>query len=366
MPRLAGIVAAPQTTAIDFFVSVPLDLMNSMYFTHLAKDHEGLEGWATETRKNMAPELLAEFDFLYDFPFGEPGLLGTLGDMLWNQPQTWASIDALLDYVRNLPAGIGTPESGLGIEGLAFNVTNCDIAWPDLNNLTNEQLVSELEARGLEVAPILALLERPEELRERMAIVIERVYNEHYKPDLPRRLPCLERSVAAYKGTVTMDNIIDTLKQISGRDHICIEPDGVCAGPWKRLQFAPSLDMGPYMSCAVIGSTHWMFYPCESRFVSGDVALDESVRMARLYKALSDEQRLRILEILREREMYAQEIVDRTGLHQSMVSRHLGFLKAVGLVHSRRDGTMKFFSLNTDIRKQLARTLELFPEGDSR
>jgi ArsR family transcriptional regulator len=366
MPRLAGIAATPQTTTIDFVASVPLDLTNSMYFTHLAKDHDGLEGWPTETRKNMDPELLAEFDFLYDFPFGEPGLLGTLGDMLWNQPQTWGGIEALLDYVRNLPLGIGTPEGGFGVEGLAFNVTNCHIAWPDLNNLTREQLVAELEARGVEVAPVLALLERPEELRERMARVIERVYNEHYKADLPRRLPCLERSVAAHKGTVTMANVIETLKQISGRDNVCLEPDGACPGPWNRLYFAPSLDMGPYMSCAVIGSTHWMFYPCESRFVTGDDALDESVRMARLYKALSDEQRLRILEILREREMYAQEIVDRTGLHQSMVSRHLGFLQAVGLLRSRREGTMKFFSLNTDIRKQLARTLELFPEGGSR
>ena len=363
MPRLSGIITATTTTTVEFIVSVPLDLMNSMYFTHLAKDHEGLEGWRADTRKNMDPELLAEFDFLYDFPFGEPGLLGTLGDMLWNQPQTWPGIDAFLDYVRNLPLGIGTPEGGLGVEGLAFNVTNCDINWPDVNNLTRRDLVAELESRGVEVAPVLALLERPEELRERMARVIERVYNEHYKADLPRRLACMERSVAAHQDSVTAANVIDALKQISGRDHVCLEPDGVCAGPWKQLRFAPSLDMGPYMSCAVIGSTHGMFYPCESRFVTGDEALDESVRMARIYKALSDEQRLRILSILREREMYAQEIVDRTGLHQSMVSRHLGFLKAVGLVRSRREGTMKFFSLNTDIRKQLARTLELFPEG---
>jgi ArsR family transcriptional regulator len=339
--------------------------MNSMYFTHLAKDHEGLEGWCTETRQNMAPDLLAEFDFLYDFPFGEPGLLGTLGDSLWAQPQTWASVDALLDYVRNLEPGIGTPEQGLGVEGLAFNITNCDLTWPDVNHLTREQLVAQLEERAIDVAPVLALLERPEELRERMARVIERVYNEHYKADLPRRLACLERSVAAHQG-VPASSIVETLKSISGRDHICLEPGGVCERPFKRLRFAPSLDMGPYMSCAVIGNLHGMFYQCESRFVTGDDSADDAVRMARIYKALSDEQRLRILEILREREMYAQEIVERTGLHQSMVSRHLGFLRAVGLVRSRRESNMKFFSLNADIRKQLVKTLDLFPEGGSR
>lgn len=366
MPRLTAVQSPPATPTIEFIVSVPLDLMNSMYFTHLAKDHEGLEGWATETRQSMAPDLLAEFDFLYDFPFGEPGLLGTLGDSLWNQPQTWRSVDALLDYVRNLPLGIGDPERGLGVEGLAFNITNCDITWPDVNNLTRDQFAAQLEARGIEVAPVLDVLSRPEELRERMARVIERVYNEHYKATLPTRLPCLERSVAAHRGAVTAANVTETLKQISGRDHVCLEPEGVCSAPYKRLRFAPSLDMGPYMSCAVLGATHGMFYPCERRYIDGDEQGDETVRMARIYRALSDEQRLRILDILREREMYAQEIVDRTGLGQSMVSRHLGFLKAVGLVNSRRKSNMKFFSLNPDARRQLQKTLELFPQGGRR
>lgn len=368
MPRLAGATVSEPTTAIEFVVSVPLDLMNSMYFTYLAKDHEGLEGWCAETRKNMAPDLLAEFDFLYEFPMGEPGLLGTLGDMLWNQPQAWSSIDALVDYVRNMPLGIGSVETGLGVQGLAFNVTGCDMNGirPETTDLTREGFVERLRKEGVNEEAALALFNKPEELRERIANVIERVYNEYYKADLPRRLPSLERSAAAYRGTVTMANLNETLRKISGRDHTCLEEEGVCAGPWERLRFTPSLDMGPYMSCAIIGSLHGMFYPCESRFVTGSDTDDDSVRMARIYKALSDEQRLRILEILREREMYAQEIVDRTGLHQSMVSRHLSFLKAVGLVHSRREGTMKFFSLSPDVRRHLLRTLELFPEGGTR
>jgi DNA-binding transcriptional ArsR family regulator len=369
MPRLAGATETAPTTSIEFVLSVSLDLMNSMYFTYLAKDHEGLEGWPGETRRNMPPDLLAEFDFLYEFPMGEPGVLGTLGDMLWDQPQAWSSIDALLAYVRSLALGIGSVQTGLGVQGFAFNVTGCDVNGVPArtDDLTREGFMNRLRASGVDEEATLALFDHPAGLRDRLANVIERFYNEHYKPDLPRRLPCLERSVAAYRDTVTMANLTETLRRISGRDHVCLEPAGVCPGPWKRLLFAPSLDMGPYMSCAIIGSTHGMFYPCESRFVTGRDEDDDTARMARIYKALSDEQRLRILEILREREMYAQEIVDRTGLHQSMVSRHLGFLKAVGLVNSRREGTMKFFSINHDVRNQLQRSLQLFaPEGAAR
>ena len=82
--------------------------------------------------------------------------------------------------------------------------------------------------------------------------------------------------------------------------------------------------------------------------------------MARLYKALGDEQRLRILRMLRDREMYAQEIVERTGLHQSVVSRHLQFMRAVGLLQSRKQNNMKFFSLNPTARDMLSGTLALF------
>ena len=363
MPRLTATEIAPPATTVEFIVSVPLDLMNAMYFTRLAADHEGLEGWPTETRKAMPADLLEEFDFLYNFPLGEPGVLGTMGDMLWAQPQTWDSIEALLAYVRNLPLGIGSFEEGLGVQGLCYNVTACDIKgnWPETRDLRREALVARLQEDAADVDAVIAIYDRPEELRTRMVNLIERVYREYYKPDLPRRLACLQASAAAHQGT-TADHVADVMKQISGRDNMCLEPDGVCYKPWRKLRFAPSMDMGPYMSCAVIGSLHGMFYPCESKFITGNAEGDDSLRMARIYKALSDEQRLRILDILREREMYAQEIVDRTGLHQSMVSRHLGFLKAVGLLHVRKVSNMKFFSLNPDIRRQLARTLEMFPE----
>jgi DNA-binding transcriptional ArsR family regulator len=106
---------------------------------------------------------------------------------------------------------------------------------------------------------------------------------------------------------------------------------------------------------------HAMFYPCEARFKSdADEDADEIVQMARIHKALSDEQRLRILRILQEREMYAQEIVERTGLHQSVVSRHLSFLRAVGLLKARKEANMKHFSINTEIQERLNATMELF------
>ena len=54
-------------------------------------------------------------------------------------------------------------------------------------------------------------------------------------------------------------------------------------------------------------------------------------------RALADPARLRILEMLREREQCVCHLTDALGLSQGTVSHHMGVLKKVGLVLDRRD-----------------------------
>jgi DNA-binding transcriptional ArsR family regulator len=363
MPRLTAVKDPSEKQTIEFVLSIPLDLMNAMYFTHFAEDHEGAEGWPVEVRKRMAPDLARELDFLYGFPEHQAGAMGTLTDYLWSQPETWKSVDALLAYVRSMPLGIGDLHGDIGVQGLAFNLA-CNESADEVQKFGapgRESLIRRLEQSSADIDATLAVWDRPEELRERMANVIERFYNEQYKADLPNRLPCLERSVAAHQGT-SAGNVTEVARQLLNRDRTCL--DDVCAGPYQKLFFAPSVDMGPYASCAIIGDVHGMFYPCEPRFIYGSDEADATVKMARIYKALGDEQRLRMLDMLRDGEMYVQEIVDRTGLHQSVVSRHLMFLKVVGLLQVRKQNNMKFYSLNPGISRDLKKTLDMFAVRD--
>jgi DNA-binding transcriptional ArsR family regulator len=364
MPRLTPTETPAQVPAVDFVFSPSLDLLNAMYFTHLVVDSEGVEGWPVEVREQLAPDLRDELDFLYTFPNGQPGIMGQLGDVLFAHPETWSSVDSLIDHVRNLPLSLGQSETEAGIQGLAFYI--CCSRHADSRTQPGPdpraQVRQEIESDGGDAEAVLALYDRPEDLRERMVRLIERFFEEHYKAELPNRRPCLERSVAAHKGS-TRDEAVEAIRKTSGRPRICLE-DEVCPGPYDVLVFAPSLDMGPYMSCADLDgprSVHGLFYPCETEFIGkSETDADETTRMARIYKALSDEQRLRILHMLRDREMYAQEIVDRIDLHQSVVSRHLSFLRAVGLVQIRKQNNMKFYSLNPQITGQLSKTLDLF------
>jgi ArsR family transcriptional regulator len=70
---------------------------------------------------------------------------------------------------------------------------------------------------------------------------------------------------------------------------------------------------------------------------------------AKIFKALSDPFRLRIIEFLRDGEKCVCEIVSYLGIIQPVVSRHLKILKDCGLVKVRKDGNRRFYSV-TDPR----------------
>ncbi|MEO7458437.1 MAG: metalloregulator ArsR/SmtB family transcription factor, partial [Gemmatimonadaceae bacterium] len=56
------------------------------------------------------------------------------------------------------------------------------------------------------------------------------------------------------------------------------------------------------------------------------------------FRALGDETRLRLLDLLTEGELPVSDLMAATGLGQSLVSHHLRALRDAGLVVTRRDG----------------------------
>jgi ArsR family transcriptional regulator len=68
--------------------------------------------------------------------------------------------------------------------------------------------------------------------------------------------------------------------------------------------------------------------------------------LAKLFKALSDETRIRILKVLLERECCVCEVMQALDISQSRASRNLGILEDAGFVKSRRDGLWIVYSID--------------------
>lgn len=87
-------------------------------------------------------------------------------------------------------------------------------------------------------------------------------------------------------------------------------------------------------------------YAAELRHLAEEVA-DAQVadRQSRLFKALADETRLRILRLLEVREMCVCEVMVALDLTQPTASHHLGLLENAGLVKDRKEGKWVFYSI---------------------
>jgi ArsR family transcriptional regulator len=71
------------------------------------------------------------------------------------------------------------------------------------------------------------------------------------------------------------------------------------------------------------------------------------------FHALSDETRLQILDCLAEGEQCVCELTEKLEAAQSRLSFHLKTLKDAGIIGDRKEGRWVYYSLNTEVLKDL-------------
>jgi len=67
--------------------------------------------------------------------------------------------------------------------------------------------------------------------------------------------------------------------------------------------------------------------------------------IARRFRALSDPLRVRILDLLRERELSVTVLAEQLGAGQQNVSKHLAVLTDSGMLARRKDGTHVYYRI---------------------
>ena len=73
--------------------------------------------------------------------------------------------------------------------------------------------------------------------------------------------------------------------------------------------------------------------------------------MVKCLRALGDENRLRILMLLRERDLCVLEIIGALDISQPLASSHLAVLREAGLAAARREGRRIRYSLSDEARR---------------
>ncbi|MFA1819329.1 autorepressor SdpR family transcription factor [Virgibacillus oceani] len=82
--------------------------------------------------------------------------------------------------------------------------------------------------------------------------------------------------------------------------------------------------------------------------------------MNSLFKALSDETRRKILDLLRNRDMTAGEIAAHFEMSKPAISQHLSILKNANLVYALKKGQYVYYSLNSTVFQDVMKWIVQF------
>jgi len=80
--------------------------------------------------------------------------------------------------------------------------------------------------------------------------------------------------------------------------------------------------------------------------------------LVKVFKALSDKNRLRVLKMLQHRKMCVCELAAALGITQPSVSRHLSLMKDAGLVGDKRNGPWIDYELCEEKMNQYAHVIQ--------
>ena len=189
-----------------------------------------------------------------------------------------------------------------------------------------------------------ALLNDPPAMQDFIVTHLRGMWDDVLAAEWEHNLPMLQESVAAFQ---TLDfaemSCASAMLRVTGR-----ELSGKCAR-WQdkanQIVFVPSAHLGPYVGWIGSGETIRLLFgariPVGGTTTSPD--LSRSELLMRL-NALSDETRLRILELLSNGNgLNSQEVMDRLDLSQSAASRHLRQL-ADGIYPHTPQSALCFFT----------------------
>ena len=92
---------------------------------------------------------------------------------------------------------------------------------------------------------------------------------------------------------------------------------------------------------------------------------EKYIRMAKVFKSLSDPKRVQIIDMLSDGEKCACWLLEHFQIAQPTLSHDMKVLMDAGVIKSRREGQRTLYSLNMDALKKMQKTLKRMLENKS-
>ncbi len=152
----------------------------------------------------------------------------------------------------------------------------------------------------------------------------------------------LERDVAARREDDPARDPIGFVERATNGIRFMPEPQ------IRRIVLAPSYFGRPYNSLTRVGDVQFICYPIADTSLDAADRVTPPTATVRLYRALGDSSRLRILRLLAEKDHYLTEIANELELSKPTIKHHLAQLRAAGLITLTEQGNLTYYSLRRD------------------
>lgn len=104
---------------------------------------------------------------------------------------------------------------------------------------------------------------------------------------------------------------------------------------------------------------HFLLIHLLTHISKGMVARVQSFEIERFFQALGDRTRLRLLNLMGDREICVCYFVELLGEEQPKISRHLAYLRRAGIVQARREGRWMHYRIVAPSNPGAAEVLRL-------
>lgn len=175
-------------------------------------------------------------------------------------------------------------------------------------------------------------------LKARIAALLPRWYESVFLPSEPEWREAAERDAAA-KRALAKRHSPEQLVELATRGYQYAPPAAI-----RTLAFFPSWFMRPWVILWEHKSTKIFCYPIAAAPEEGA----SPAEVARVYKALGDEGRLKLLRRLSDGPMKLSEAAAELGVAKSTAHHHLAILRQAGFV-TIRDEDENVYSLRTEL-----------------
>lgn len=363
-----------------FAVSAPLELTSAISLTFRAAsaaesdvEDPGFDRWLVDAWRSLDAGLRHDLDLLLGF---SGRLLYYIEELLFafdalSPDRLDASFEEYIVFLESLPAQCFQEMSGNALVRI-YRDRGLNESPPATDNPHEWRMFLRPGITRASVDEAAALVTSPEQLKLRTLALLDGFWRQCYQPEFERHQADLQRAVR-FAQALSHPSVQVTFQELTG--HRLPPSIDSWFNEVERVVFCPSSHLGSFTQYILYPPALILYFnaasilrnrPGQTRAVRQDDSQLDTSEVLDGLRAMSDPSRMRIIEMLRDGELYAQEIVAQLGISQSAVSRHLSTLESADLVTVRPSNGMKYYAIDRARLRALSTHLESLADIGSR